>query len=242
MNEQSRTREWHPRSRLGKGEVGRMRVSVVSEHLFPAELVAAALREEKEIEVASVVGGTASLESLTGARAMRERVMTFVAMAPPEFGLLRRVIEGAGAATARTLVIADPCGVVGLARALQLGARGYVGPWESVEVLAPRIISAGRGDLAVPPGPADELRVAMRVLAREATAVRRLSETDLDVMRWLSRGETAKEIAARLIVSEPAVRHRIRRIMARLEVRNEKELSAVAATAGLYEPRRPAAA
>jgi DNA-binding CsgD family transcriptional regulator len=61
-------------------------------------------------------------------------------------------------------------------------------------------------------------------------------------MRWLSRGETAKEIAVRLNVSEPAVRHRIRRIMARLEVRNEKELSAVAATAGLYEPRRPAAA
>jgi DNA-binding NarL/FixJ family response regulator len=241
MSEQSRTREWHPRNRLGKGEVGRMRVSVVSEHLLPAELVATALREEEEIEVASVVGGTASLESQTGARALRERIMTFVAMAPPEFGLLRRVIEDAGAA-ARILVIADQCGAVGLARALQLGARGYVGPWESVEMLAPRILRAGRGDLAVPPGPADELRVAMRVLAREATAVRRLSETDLDVMRWLSRGETAKEIAVRLNVSEPAVRHRIRRIMARLEVRNEKELSAVAATAGLYEPRRPAAA
>jgi DNA-binding NarL/FixJ family response regulator len=242
MIEESRTREWHPRGRLGKGQVGGMRVSVVSEHLLPAELVAAALREEAEIEVTTVVAGAASMEGPAGARALRERVMTFVAMAPPEFGLLRRVIEEAVAVAARILIIADLFGTVGLARALQLGARGYVGPWEKVEVLAPRVLLAGRGDLAVPPGPADELRVAMRVLAREATAVRRLSDTDLDVMRWLSRGETAREIAARLNVSEPAVRHRIRRIMARLEVRNEKELSAVAATAGLYEPRTPAAA
>jgi DNA-binding NarL/FixJ family response regulator len=242
MNKLSRTREWHPRSRLGKGEGGRMRVSIVSEHQLPAELVAAALRDKEEIEVTVVVGGAASLESPAGARALRERVLAFVAMAPPEFGLLRRVVDEAAAATARILVIADLLGSVGLARALQLGARGYMGPWESVELLAPRILRAGRGDLAVPPGPADELRVAMRVLAREATAVSRLSETDLDVMRWLSQGETAREIAARLSVSEPAVRHRIRRIMARLGVRNEKELSAVAATAGLYEPRTPAAA
>jgi DNA-binding NarL/FixJ family response regulator len=219
-----------------------MRVSVVSEHLLPAELVAAALRKQGELEVTVVVGGAASLEGSSGERALRETVLTFAALAPPDSGLLRRVVEQFVATAARVLVIADLWGCIGLARALQIGARGYVGPWERAEVLPPRVLQAGRGLLAVPPGPADELRIAMRVLAREATAVRRLSDTDLDVMRWLSRGETAREIAGRLNVSEPAVRHRIRRIMARLEVRNEKELSAVAATAGLYEPRTPAAA
>ena len=150
-------------------------------------------------------------------------------------------VERLNRAPGRALVIADLCGCIGLVRALQLGARGYVGPEERLEVLAPRVLQAGSGFLAVPPGPADALRIAMRVLVRESTAVRRLSETDLDVMRWLSRGETAGEIANRLNVSESAVRNRIRRIMVRLEVRNEKELSAVAATAGLYEPRTPAA-
>ena len=136
----------------------------------------------------------------------------------------------------------DPFAALSEYLALQLGARGYVGPWERAEVLAPRVLQAAHGGLAVPPAPTDELRSALRVVAREVTAVRRLSETDLDVMRWLSRGETAREIAARLNVSEAAVRHRLRRIMVRLEVRNEKELSAVAAIAGLYEPRWPAAA
>src|SRR5207244_11060714 len=141
-----------------------------------------------------------------------------------------------------TLVVADLCGSVGLERALQLGARGYVGAWERIDVLAPRVLAAGQGHLAVPPGAADGLRLAMRTLAREATAVRRLSETDLEVMRALSRGDGTKGIAARLNVSEAALRSRLRRIMAQLDVRNENELSAMAASAGLYEPRTPAAA
>jgi DNA-binding NarL/FixJ family response regulator len=219
-----------------------MRVSVVSEHLLPAEMVAAALRREQELEVTSVVGGVASLEGPAGVRALQERVLAFAPLVPPEVGLLRRVMDGIAGTRARVLVIVDVSGCVGLVRSLQIGARGYVAPWERDEVVAARVLQAGQGELAVPPGPEDELRVALRILAREATAVRRLSETDLDVMRWLSQGDSARQIAARLSVSEPAVRHRIRRIMARLDVRNEKELSAVAAAAGLYEPRWPAAA
>jgi len=61
-------------------------------------------------------------------------------------------------------------------------------------------------------------------------------------MRALSRGDSTREIAARLNVSDSAIRSRLRRIMGQLDVRNENELSAMAASAGLYEPRTPAAA
>ncbi len=220
-----------------------MRVSVVSEQLLSAELVAASLRQEGALEVTSVVGGATSLDGPSGVRALGATVLAFAALTPPDSGLLRRVLEGEGEGAAaisrRVLVIADLFGCIGLARALQIGARGYVGPWERAEVLARRVLQAGQGILAVPPGPADGLRAALRIIAREATVARCLTDTDIEVMRWLSRGETAREIAARLNVSEPAIRHRLRKIMIRLEVRNEKELSAVAATAGLYEPRTP---
>jgi DNA-binding NarL/FixJ family response regulator len=221
-----------------------MRVSVVSEQLLTAELAANALRHESGLEVTWVVGGAAALEGPSGARALRAAVILFAALGPPEIGLLRRVADGGGAGSVdrRTLVVADVCGCVGLTRALQLGARGYVGAWERNDVLAARVLQAGQGQLAVPPGAADGLRLAMRVLVREATAVRRLSETDLEVMRALSRGEGTKEIAAHLNVSESAIRSRLRRIMGQLDVRNENELSAMAASAGLYEPRTPAAA
>ena len=154
-----------------------MRVSVVSEHLLPAELAASALREEQRLEVTWVIGGAGALDGPSGARAMKAAVILFAALVPPEVGLLRRVTQSAEGATTekRTVVVADLCGCVGLARALQLGARGYVGPWERVEVLAPRVLQAGQGHLAVPPGAIDGVRLAMRALAREATAVRRLS-------------------------------------------------------------------
>jgi DNA-binding NarL/FixJ family response regulator len=122
-----------------------------------------------------------------------------------------------------------------------MGARGYVAPWERIDVLAPRVLAAGHGGLAVPPGSVDGLRLAMRVFAREATAMRRLSETDFEVLRGLSRGDSASEIAARLNATDAAIRHRLRRIITQLGVRNETELSAMAASAGLYEPRPPAA-
>lgn len=221
-----------------------MRVSVVSEQLLTAELAAAALRQESGLEVTWVVGGSGALDGPSGTRALRATVVLFAALVPPEVGMLRRVTDsgGAGSVDRHTFVVADVGGCVGLARALQLGARGYVGPWERIDVLAGRVLQAGQGHLAVPPGAADGLRLAMRLLVREATAVRRLSETDLEVMRALSRGDGTKEIAARLNLSESAIRSRLRRIMGQLDVRNENELSAMAASAGLYEPRTPAAA
>jgi len=224
-------------------EVGMVRVSVVSEHRLPAELVASALRAESALEVTSVVGGAAALEGPAGITALNAAVILFAALVPPEAGLLRRVTdeEGPPGATRRTVVVADLCGCIGVGPALQWGARGYVAPWERIDVLAARVLAAGQGGLAVPPGSIDGIRLAMRVLAREATAMRRLSETDLELMRGLSRGDSTPEIAARLNVTEATIRHRVRRITAQLGVRNENELSAVAASAGLYEPRAPAA-
>jgi DNA-binding NarL/FixJ family response regulator len=220
-----------------------MRVSVVSEHLLPAELVATALRAESTLQVTGVIGGAAALESAAGARALKTPVILFAALVPLEAGLLRRVTTGEGSpgTARRTVVIADLCGCIGVGPAIQLGARGYVAPWERIEVLAPRVLAAGQGGLAVPPGSVDGLRMAMRVLAREATAMRRLSEADFEVLRGLSRGESTGETAARLNVTDTAIRSRLRRIMVQLGVRNEYELSAMAASAGLYEPRPPAA-
>ena len=49
-------------------------------------------------------------------------------------------------------------------------------------------------------------------------------------MRGIARGDSTREIAARLNLTEAALRARLRRMMAQLGVRNENELSAVAGT------------
>jgi DNA-binding NarL/FixJ family response regulator len=219
-----------------------MRVSVVSEYRLPAELVALALRGERELQVANVIAGAAALESEAGARALRAPVLLFAALVPPEAGLLARVLNGGRATTAgQAIVVADLCGCVGVAPALQLGARGYVAPWEQIGVLAPRVLQAGQGSLAVPPGALDGLRQAMKLLVREAGALHRLAESDLEIMRGVAGGDRTKELAARLNMTEATLRGRLRRIMHDLGVRNGNELSAMAASAGLYEPRTPTA-
>src|SRR3954452_2709099 len=141
-----------------------MRVSVVSEQLLAAELAASALRAVNGLEVTWVVGGMGALDGPTGARAMRAAVVLFAARVSPEIGMLRRVADEGTAAGVerRTLVVADLCGCVGLTRALQLGARGYIGPWERVDVVGTRVLQAGQGHLAVPPGAAGGLSPGIR--------------------------------------------------------------------------------
>jgi DNA-binding NarL/FixJ family response regulator len=129
--------------------------------------------------------------------------------------------------------------MVGLDRALRLGARGYVGPREPRAVLIRRVLEAAEGTLAAPPDWVARLQATLSQVAREETRVRQLKEQEVQLMRWVARGDAAKGIAARLRISLPATRSRIRRVMEKLGVQNERELAALAALAGLYPEEGP---
>ena len=132
------------------------------------------------------------------------------------------------------MILADLTGIVGLDRALRLGARGYVGPREPRVVLIQRVLEAAQGMLAAPPDWMARLQATLSQVAREEPHVRQLKEHEVQLMRWVARGDAAKGIAARLRISLPATRSRIRRVMEKLGVQNERELAALAALAGLY--------
>jgi DNA-binding NarL/FixJ family response regulator len=209
----------------------RFRTVVLAEYLLLAELVAEALREERRLNLTAVVGDREALRSPEVQEALAAAdAMVYIPDRPIET-LPWREIEPS---EHRVLILADLTGIVGLDRALRLGARGYVGPREPRVVLIRRVLEAAEGTLAAPPDWMARLQATLSQVAREEPHVRRLNEHEVQLMQSIARGDAAKGIAARLRISLPATRSRIRRVMEKLGVQNERELAALAALAGLY--------
>jgi DNA-binding NarL/FixJ family response regulator len=209
----------------------KFRTVVIAEYLLLAELVADALREDRRLELTAVVGEREALRSSEMQEAVASaHAIVYVPDRPIDVLPWREIQPG----ERHALILADLTGVVGLDRALRLGARGYVGPREPRTVLVRRVLEAAEGMLAAPPDWVAKLQAALSQVAREEPRVRRLNEHELELMRWVARGDSAKRIAVRLRITLPATRSRIRRMMEKLGVQNERELAALAALAGFY--------
>jgi DNA-binding NarL/FixJ family response regulator len=209
----------------------RFRTVVIAEYLLLAELVAEALREERRLDLTAVVGHREALRAPAVQEALvSAEALVYVPDRPIETLPWREIVPSEQC----VLILADLTGIVGLDRALHLGARGYVGPREPRVVLIQRVLEAAGGMLAAPPDWMARLQETLSQVAREEPHVRQLKEHEVQLMRWVARGDAAKGIAARLRISLPATRSRIRRVMEKLGVQNERELAALAALAGLY--------
>lgn len=212
-----------------------MSIVVMAEYPLLAELVAEVLREDRRLDVTAVVGDRQALQ----APAVQEALAAAEALLYVPNGPIKSVpLREMKPENRRVLVLADLGGQVGLERALRLGAGGYIGPTEPRAVLAERVLQAAVGALATPPGALVGIQAAIRQLTHEELRVRRLTEIEAQIICWVARGDTAKEVARRLRISQSAARSRIRRILEKLEVRNERELAAMAALAGLYPVER----
>lgn len=81
--------------------------------------------------------------------------------------------------------------------------------------------------------------VAPRPAERDAVW-RDLTARERDVLDGICRGETNAQIGGRLYLSPKTVEHHVSRLLAKLGVRTRAEAAAVAAVAGVLDPRDPA--
>jgi DNA-binding NarL/FixJ family response regulator len=204
------------------------RVVVMAASPSMARLTAEALQGEHEVEVTVVVAGQAEGSAAREALAAAE-VLVYMADQP--------IVAPPWGEPAPPVVISDVYGQLGPARALQLGARGYVGPHETGPALAQRIREAAAGRLALPPGAADSIRAAMAHLGQEEIKSRELRPIDVWLMQRVALGDSVQQIARRLSgtggrgrITKEAAYSRIRRLREKLgDLPNE---AAVAARAG----------
>lgn len=110
-----------------------------------------------------------------------------------------------------------------LLRALEAGALAYVVKGMERDELLHAVRAAATGQRYVSPRLAADLLSRMAPGYTPATALASLSEREHAVLEGIVRGETNREIADALSLSEKTVKHYVTNILVKLNVRNRVE-------------------
>jgi len=132
--------------------------------------------------------------------------------------------------TARILVLSMHAEPLYAARAMELGARGYLSKNASADELLTAVRRVMEGSRYI------ENEIAQELALQKVTSGRDLpdlNERDLEIMRLLAEGMSLAEIADALSVSYKTVANACSRIKAKLGVTRTSELVRLATTLGV---------
>jgi DNA-binding NarL/FixJ family response regulator len=213
---------------------GKVRLLVVDDHPVVRDGLVAILQTQPDFEVVGEAGnGSEAVEAV--ARTRPDVVLLDLEM-PGMDGLeaLRRIRAGHPESTALVFTAFDSDErILG---SLQAGAAGYLlkgAPREDI-FKAIRIISQG-GSLL---GPLVISRLLERFAAENeggAPVLEPLTTRETEVLGFLARGLTNKEIASRMIITERTAKFHVSSILRKLGAKNRTEAVSIAAQHGLVE-------
>jgi DNA-binding NarL/FixJ family response regulator len=120
--------------------------------------------------------------------------------------------------------------------AVEVGARGYLVKSARTAELLEAVGRTAAGDATFSPGLAALVLGEYRRIARdEPTTTTVLTEREIEILRMVSTGLTARQIAERLIVSHRTVQNHIQNTLRKLQLHNRVELTRWAIERGLAE-------
>ncbi|AFP39622.1 response regulator [Mycolicibacterium smegmatis] len=160
-----------------------------------------------------------------------------------------RLGDGSGAqATAEVLAVSPRSRVLVLSasderddvlQAVKAGATGYLVKSASRTELADAVRATAEGRAVFTPGLAGlvlgEYRRIAQQPAQEGPATPTLTERETEILRYVAKGLTAKQIAARLSLSHRTVENHVQATFRKLQVANRVELARYAIEHGLDE-------
>ncbi|HEX9232146.1 MAG TPA: response regulator transcription factor [Jatrophihabitantaceae bacterium] len=120
--------------------------------------------------------------------------------------------------------------------AVEVGARGYLVKSARTAELLEAVRRTAAGDATFSPGLAALVLGEYRRIARnEPTTTTVLTEREIEILRMVSTGLTARQIAERLVVSHRTVQNHIQNTLRKLQLHNRVELTRWAIERGLAE-------
>jgi two-component system NarL family response regulator len=125
---------------------------------------------------------------------------------------------------ARIIVLTTFDGDEDIYRALQAGARGYLLKGSGFDEIADAIRAVHRGKSRIPPAIADKLA--------ERLAGPALTERETEVLKLIVGGNSNKEIANALFISEATVKTHINNLLAKLGVSDRTQAATMALQRG----------
>jgi DNA-binding NarL/FixJ family response regulator len=199
-------------------------VLIADDHRLMREGTAALLRADERVEVVGLASD--GREAIRLAEARRPSVVLLDLEMPGVGG-----IEACAALRERlpdteVLILTVSENEPDLYAALRVGAAGYLLKDMPPSELVEAVVEAGSGEPRIAP------RMARRLLAdlgsASADPLGDLSAREREVLLLLAEGLRNREIAERLVVSEPTVKTHVRHVLEKLRLRNRAEAAAFA--------------
>jgi DNA-binding NarL/FixJ family response regulator len=206
-------------------ETKQIRIMTVDDHPVLRQGIAALIADQPDMTL--VAEATNGREAIQQFRAHRPDV-TLMDLQMPEMNGLDAMIAIRGEfADARIIVLTTYAGDVQARRALQAGARGYLLKNSLHKELLDtiRAVHAGRKNLS------PEVSFDLAEHAAEET----LSPLEVRVLRLIAEGNSNKEIAARLSVTEDSVKGHVRNILSKLGANDRTHAAMIGIKRGIIE-------
>jgi DNA-binding NarL/FixJ family response regulator len=124
--------------------------------------------------------------------------------------------------------------------ALRAGASGFLLKDAPAAQLVDAIRIVAAGDALLAPSVTRRLiaEFVRRPLPADAPALQQLTGRELEVLKLIAAGLANKEIAAELFVSEATVKTHVKRVLAKLDLRDRVQAVVLAYRCGLVQPGR----
>lgn len=199
------------------------RILVIDDHPLLREGIAALIAGQDDMELVGQAG--TGREGIDLFRSLRPDITLMDLQMPDKNGIEAIVAIRGLDPEARVIVLTTYSGDVQVVRAMEAGARAYLLKNALHKELLDAIRAVHAGRKTVSPAIAAEMA--------EHSSLDSLTVNEVDVLRLVAQGHANKEVAARLSITEEAVKSRVKNILSKLHANDRTHAVAIGLQRGI---------